>query len=324
MTSFVATKKQQESLAFGYIRTNAKDINVPIVLTRLCLWFYDENLYLIFGPNNRKIQSLMALAHGKAILDNVLPNRPSGILFRCMLQKPGDHLVFSLWLLGIPNNVKSMTISYKMFYVQKNVKWGKMIKTTHQHWDKYFKETRKGQFVIHSPYLALSECKNEEQLEFIGHLNVLNFQYKDGSECIPHQIIKINVSNSIKWTFNKSEMKMIADSKKFIGPTSNDNCWGIRWKRKRVVIQLLQYPQTIAKINVKYCVVYIFDTKKSEIMDWKSKEFIVDQCYNHKMKKCVQVPLQVKVYMIICDVWDKENKKIPCHEWYKYDVIHSS
>ena len=322
MSASLPTKARQEILTFGYIRSNADKMNVPVALNHLCLLVYNDNIHMILCKE--KLKEFMSMDNGQPLYGNVM--KIQGIHFQCILYANGrkkeyqGRVGFVFMIKNIPGNIKNITMSHQMFCPQKNMHYSTLKKVQHTYWDNL--NTQRRRFITgwNPMCLSLSQCTDEEKLEFIACPHVLNIEYKDGSEYIKEGI-KMNISSSIEWIFDESDLKMIEESQRLDGPLSMDNCWAIKWRDNKIGIALFQCPPKIIEIKAKFNVICIFAAKAPETLNWTLKDSVIDGCHRYKIKVSEGVPMKIKIDVVICEIRDKEGKRIQPHEWFKYNVL---
>ena len=125
MSQFLPTKRKQEMLTVGYIRSNANNMNVPVALSHLCLAFHNINIHMIF--TGAKLKQLLEMENHTAIYSKIMKYKD--INFHCSICPNGWHkcdegnVMFYLEKKSICKDIKSITYTCSMYCPQTNTKY---------------------------------------------------------------------------------------------------------------------------------------------------------------------------------------------------------
>ena len=312
MSSFLATKKQQELLCCGYIRnmgckSGPLTPDTPILINDLCISFYNENIYMLF--QQEKVNKFLSMDNHQFIYSK--PIKYKTMSFVCSICPNGWNKTEATKVMfylefnhnkneskcinnnnnNIPNNIKSLTFITKMFCVQTNTEYEITTK----------KEISSNTRILSKwdPYLlSLAQCQNESELEFICNVNILNIEYKNGKQW-NQTGINLNKQSEIVWDIDNNIWRSSYIQR---GPSCDNNAWFISLEKgffgaenkKQLIISLRKWPQCIGGIAARYRIIlyYLGGTPKGSV--WHRFELNDNDKEGLLRKECVMLDTRKK------------------------------
>ena len=332
MSSFVRSKLEQELLVYGFIRekTDRVNVNIPVALNQQCLLMYDQNISISFPAEN--IGKFLSMDNHKCIYSKRVI-KYKNIEYCCSISPNGwtkqdkGKVIFYLERKSIPSNIKSITFMCKMYCPQTNTRYQCTKKV----------DTFKSKVLCkwNAKLLSLTQCLNQNELEFICRVDILNLEYNYGQNLVKKGI-KLNKYSEITWDVSKLDW---ANFKYIQGPCCG--MWNLALDTTAVFVQYTKYwlkvelnawPDEVKEIEAECEILLNFNTlpqinkKCKQTYVLRPRFHVLDlSSFNQKFGipwfHIKEYPLRITVKLNICRIWGLDDVVLDESKWNKYNIL---
>eukprot|EP01084_Bolivina_argentea_P068458 124617_1 len=290
--SMFPSQQRQKLLVFGYVRESS-NVNIPMVLTKLCESFYNKYVYWHF--EGKPLDKLLSMNDASDKLYNKKPITINNITFDCVIDvntihfpaNPGPRqsrwiktfMTFGFEAIKYPQSISNITLYYKYHCPQMNI----------------FKEKISLLYPTSDPLETVSEWrvypglpikktikKKKESKTFICDIDIMEIQYNDNSKIYRKSNIFLKANTNYEFKIDE------LPTEKIIRKYFDNNNWCVSYYKKGIsrneynhsfALEILALPSNVKTIKVKMTkyVRYFQNSYK-----WKkNSEVIYEFSYRH-------------------------------------------